>query len=185
MWGEVRRLKDVSLEMWGKGRRLKDISLGNMWDGRPANRNEGTSEGIGSRRRVSRGEVNLDRPRREYEVNQSWSLKWWFLLWPERNTPAEWAQGCLGNCCFVWLLVLTDSHYVHVALAGQKHRDLPSFVSAGLLSAEVKTVVYNHAGQYECFRDGGGRYGKPGGFTLHMCWMASVQWLCHIVKKFC
>lgn len=30
MWGEVRRLKDVSLEMWGKGRRLKDISLGNM-----------------------------------------------------------------------------------------------------------------------------------------------------------
>lgn len=50
-------------------------------------------------------------------------------------------------------MVLTDSHYVNVALAGQKHRDLPSFVSAGLLSAEVKTVVYNLAGQCECFRD--------------------------------
>lgn len=48
---------------------------------------------------------------------------------------------------------MTDSHCINVALAGQKHRDLPSFVSAGLLRAEVKTVVRNHAGQCECFRD--------------------------------
>jgi hypothetical protein len=34
-----------------------------------------------------------------------------------------------GSCCACWL-VLTESHYVTVALAGQEHRDLPAFVSA-------------------------------------------------------